>query len=121
LIQIQVSNAFIERLRSAGIWFLADWKELVWTCRQEIKLPPKFDYLRTVDLIKGHICTGMTRTIARIAAADVQTRISRDQLIHCPSTRRPAIQWMFWKPETLELLAGEIRGKMHIEITAAAS
>jgi hypothetical protein len=120
MIQIQVSNAFVERLLSAEIWFSADWKEFLWTCKRELDLPPKFDYLRDVDLIRGHICTGMSHMIARIAPADVQTRITRDQLMHCPSTRRPAIQWMFWKRETLNRLRDEIRGKMHIEVFAAA-
>jgi hypothetical protein len=40
-----------------AIWFSADWKEIVWTCKEEMALdpPPKFDYLRDVDLIKSHM------------------------------------------------------------------
>lgn len=119
LIRIQVSNDFIERLSFAGMWFSPDWREFVWHCKQEKDPPPKFDYLRNVDVIKGHICTGTTRAIRQIAAADVQTHISRAQLVPCTSTGRPAIQWMFQKSGSIKLLADEIRGKTHIEIFAA--
>jgi hypothetical protein len=69
---------------------------------------------------KGRVCTGMSHTIARIATADVQTRMARDQLVCCRSTRRPATQWVFWKHETRKCSRDEIRGKLHIEIFVAA-
>lgn len=118
IIKIQVSDAFLERLRTAGIWYSSDWKELVWNCRREIDPPSRFDNFRDVDLIKGHICSCVSRIIQRISPTDVQTRITRDHVMHCPS---PATQWMFCKADTVNRLAEEIRGKIHIEIFAAAN
>lgn len=120
LIEIQVAKTFVERLLFAEMWFSANWKEFVRTCKNEQNLPSKFHYsTRDLDLIIGHICTGVSRAITRIAAADVQTRISRDQVMLLRSTNRPAIQWMFARPEAISLLEAEVRGKMHIDIFAA--
>ncbi|OQD70069.1 hypothetical protein PENDEC_c027G03858 [Penicillium decumbens] len=107
IICIQVSNDFLERIVSADIWYSPDWKEFVWTCRDQRLLPPKFSYLSDTELIKGHICTGLSRKIKRIPAANVQTQITRDKLLHCTSTNRPAIQWMFWKDNTVNRLGDE--------------
>lgn len=119
VIQIQVSDAFLERLRTADIWYSSDWKEFVWNCRRELDPPSKFDNLRDVDLVKGHICSCMGRIIQRVSPTDVQTRITRDHVMHCPSPRLPAAQWMFCKTDTVNRLAEEVRGKIHIEIFAA--
>jgi hypothetical protein len=81
LIQIQIPNTFIGRLRSAVIGSSADWKEFVWTCKQTDSF--NFDYLGDVDLIKGHISTGMSLSPI------------------CVEMDRPALQWMFWKDKTL--------------------
>lgn len=113
IIRIEVSNAFVESQRSAGMWYSADWKEFVWNCRrQELDLPSQFDYLRNVDLVKGHVCSCMG--ISRISSTDAQTHITRDNA-------GPATQWVIWKTDSVKRWAEEIRGKTHIQIFAAAS
>lgn len=116
MIRIELSNAFLNSLSSAELRYSLQWKEVVWGSRRHRRL----DDYEDIDLIKGHICTGLNGPIIQIGPADVWTSITRDHLLQCASTGRPAIQWMFRGDKTVERLQDEIRGKMHIDIFAPA-
>lgn len=122
LIRIQLSPSFINSLNFSELWFSANWKEYVWYCKKQ-KLPPaKFDSLcgqMGADVIRGPICTGVAARITRIDQSAVQQMITEDFLLRVPSSGAKATQWAFMKRRDAERLGQEIRGKVHIDITAS--
>jgi hypothetical protein len=106
-------------LRQQDLWYSRDWKEYVWYCRKKIDPPEKFNaYWQAggTDLIKGHICTGVSASITRIKREEVQ-KITKDNVLLINSE---ATQWVFMQYNTTKRLGAEIRGKIHIEATSAS-
>lgn len=124
LIRIQIPETFFSGLRIADLYYGRDWKEFVWYCKKQRVPPEKFNrYWRNpggVDLIKGHICTGVTTKIARIKQEDVQTTISDSNVLKLRDGRTKAKQWVFPQIDSVERLAMVVRGKMHIDVCAAS-
>lgn len=120
MIQIQLAKTFVNRLSTIDMWYSANWKEFVWICKRQQLLPSKFYYILDKELVKGYICTGMSSAIARIAAENVQAHITRDRVLLRASDNRPATQWMFQGLDTICRMQDELRGKIHIDIFAAA-
>ncbi|KAJ9195531.1 hypothetical protein DTO021D3_5083 [Paecilomyces variotii] len=120
ILEIQISKDFLNALKPAELWYSADWKRYIWFCRNAEVPDNRFDYLwkpDQVDVVKGHICTGISKNIRRIREQDIETEITEDNVLRCRSTNHKAIQWAFLS-HTLKQLVTEIRGKMHIEIVA---
>lgn len=120
VIRIQIPMTFIHCLRQQDLWYSKNWKEYVWYCRKEMKPPAKYKsywYSGGADLIKGHICTGVQDLVTRIKKKEVQTEVSEENVLRTGSIK--ATQWVFMHYNTIERLEEEIRGNIHIEITAA--
>ena len=120
VIRIQIPEIFINGLRQQDLWYSQNWKEYVWYCKKRMRPPPKYDlYWKAggADLIKGHICTGFSASVTRIKKDEVQTKMSEENLLTIGSSK--ATQWVFMQDDSVERLGREIRGKIHIEITAA--
>ena len=124
LVRIQIPRSFISSLRRAELLYSRDWKEYVWYCKTQRDLPPaKYNHLWRpggVDVMQGHICTGLTKEIYRIEEGEVQTRITSDHVMQSSSTGGKAIQYVFRNPDIADRLGEVIRGKIHIEISVAA-
>lgn len=120
ILEIHISKDFLNALKPVELWYSADWKRYIWFCRNAEVPDNRFDYLwkpDQVDVVKGHICTGISNNIRGIREQDIETEITEDNVLRCRGTNRKAIQWAFLS-HTLKQLATEIRGKMHIEIVA---
>jgi hypothetical protein len=120
VIRIQIPKTFINSLRQQDLWYSKDWKEYVWYCRKKMKPPEKFNsYWQAggVDLIKGHIYTGVHSSITRIKKEEVQRKITEDNVLPISSGR--ATQWVFTQYDIIDRLDAEIHGKIYIEITSA--
>lgn len=123
IIRIQIPTTFIDSLRQQNLWYSRDWKEYVWHCRKRAKPPPKYDsYWKAggADLVKGHICTGVSNSVTQIKKEEVQAKMTEENLVRI-SSGEAATQWVFMNRATAERLAMEIRGKIHIDITAATN
>jgi hypothetical protein len=113
VIRIQIPKTFINSLRQQDLWYSRDWKEYVWYCRKKMRPPEKFNsYWQAggVDLIKGHVCTGVHSSITRIKKEEVQTKITEDNVLLISSGG--ATQWAFTRYDIIERLGAEIHGKM---------
>ena len=122
IIRIQIPTTFINSLRQQNLWYSRDWKEYVWYCKKKNVPPPKYDsYWKPggADLIKGHICTGVSSSVTRIKEEELQEKMTEENLVMISSGK--ASQWVCMNEATAERLAMEIRGKIHIDITAAAN
>ena len=121
VVHIQLPRSFIESLHMEELWYSRNWKEYIWTCRKGRWPDPKFDALwrsGRADIVKGHICSSMSKQIARIRQEDVQTHISEDNVLRLPSGRK-ATQWVFVQESSMRRLAEEVQGKMHFTIVRA--
>lgn len=122
IIRIQIPTIFIDSLRQQSLWDSRDWKEYVWYCKKRSVPPPKYDsYWKAggADLVKGHICTGVSSSVTRIKKEELQAKMTEENLVMISSGK--ASQWAFMNEATAERLAMEIRGKIHIDITAATN
>ena len=117
LIQVQVPANFIHGLRQQELWFSPNWKEYVWHCKKRKEPPIKYDSYWGADLIKGHISTGAGTSIKCIKKEEIQTSMSENNLVMISSGR--ATQWVIMQRSVNERMGIEIRGKIHIDITAA--
>lgn len=117
VIRIQILMTFINSLRQSNLWFSKDWKEYVWHCKKKLPPPAKYDLYCQGDLIKGHICTGVQSSVARIKKEEVQTRMTEENVLTTACGK--ATQWAFIRYDSAMRLGMEIRGKIHIEIIAA--
>lgn len=119
LISVQVSNTFLTGLNQQDLWFSPEWKGYVWYCKRQSTPPATFDYLWKqpfgADLIRGHICTGVNRSITSLTADQVQTGISGDNVMIGGSSNRKATQLVF-SNACADNLGEEIRTKVHIEV-----
>lgn len=83
--------------------------------------PAKFDKywkrLEAADIIKGHIAGRHPVRYPKIDKADVQTKISEDDVLM--NGNKKATQWVVMNKGTADLMALEIRGKIHIEVYLA--
>jgi hypothetical protein len=85
-----VSQAFVATLTSTNLFYSPLWKELVWSCRKRIAdLPSKFDDIVNVDLIHGHICSGVAARIAGIKREDIDWKIQKTVWCAYRMERRP--------------------------------
>ncbi|OBT86046.1 hypothetical protein VE02_05525 [Pseudogymnoascus sp. 03VT05] len=123
VVRICVPITLINSIPTTELWFSPDWKEFVWYCRRKRRPPEKFNYLdpenRAIGLIKGHISTNMAQQVAHIRKADVQSTISDDFVLRNPITGSMGTQWVFTIPSIIDRLGVEIRGSIHIDVTAA--
>ncbi|MCJ1223709.1 hypothetical protein MMC12_000352 [Toensbergia leucococca] len=122
LIRIQIPVQFVNSLTSQELWYSPNWKEYVWYCRGVKTLPAKFDSLWATgetDIIKGHICSYLSAQVTRIKQENVQTTMTEDFAMKIGSSGRKATQWAFMQRNSVERLREQIRGKIHIDITAA--
>lgn len=123
LIQIQVSRTFMTKLRQETLWYSPDWKEFVWYCKKKRQPPPaKFDHLNQAQVIRGHVCNGLSRRVIRIKREDVQNTINEAFVLRHKDLNEEDIesqQVVFIGESTIEQLAIEVRGKMHIDVTAS--
>lgn len=126
VIRIQIPMTFIHSLRQQDLWYSKNWKEYVWYSKNKTRPPAKYDSYwndKGAELIKGHICTGVQDSVTRIKKEEVQTKMSEENILTTGSGK--ATQWVFMhnyrslNDNTIERLEQEIRGKSHIEITAA--
>ena len=120
LIRIQVPRSFIDGLRLEELWYSYNWKEYIWHCRNQMQPPPQYDtYWKSggADIVKGHILSSASSQVTRIKKEQVQSSIT-EAFVTMNSSRK-AIQWAFMQAESAERLGREIRGKIHIDITAA--
>ena len=115
-----LSSTYIEEL-----WFSPDWKEYIWYCKKGLNvghLPAKFDKYwkppRGADIVRGHIAGCHPSRYLRIDKADVQTKINEDDVLM--NGNQKATQWVVMNKGTADLIAVEIRGKVHIEVYPAA-
>lgn len=122
MIRIQVPNSFLRGLKQKELYYSPDWKQYIWYCKKKIVPPLRFnDFWQRgeADLIKGHICTGLSSQIARIKQEEVQQKIQQQNVLMIASNK--ATQWVFMQEESVERMGREIRGKIYIEITSAAA
>jgi hypothetical protein len=124
LIRILISDSFVNSLQKATLFYSPEWKEYVWSCKKRRQPRPEFDYLWKdapigVDMIQGHICTGVNSSITHIPAKDVQTRMTDDHVLRVGETDTKATQWAFIQVDSIKRLGEEIRGRIHIDITAS--
>lgn len=117
---------FIHSLRQQDLWYSKNWKEYVWYSKKKTRPPAKYDSYwndKGAELIKGHICTGVQDSVTRIKKEEVQTKMSEENILTTGSGK--ATQWVFMhnyrslNDNTIERLEQEVRGKIHVEITAA--
>ncbi|OBT92187.1 hypothetical protein VE01_10029 [Pseudogymnoascus verrucosus] len=122
IVRICVPIALINSIPTAELWYSPDWKEFVWYCRREKTPPEKFSRLdpenRAIGLIEGHISTNIAQQVAHIKKEDVQSMINDDSALRNPITGSMATQWVFTIPSTIDRLGIEIRGRIHIDVTA---
>lgn len=121
VICIQIPKIFINTLRQQDLWYSYNWKEYVWYCKKRMCPPAKYDsYWQAggADLIKGHICTGVQGSVTRIKKEEVQSKLTEENVLKISSGN--ATQWVFMQRPSVEQLGIQIRGKIHINITAAA-
>ncbi|KAJ5779241.1 hypothetical protein N7457_006961 [Penicillium paradoxum] len=122
IVHIQIPQSFVSSLRLENLWYSPNWKDYIWTCRKGIMPDPKFDYLwkpGRADIVRGPISTS-SKEIIRIRREDVQSSINEDHVMCLPSGRK-ACQWVFVQHDTINLLAEQIRGKMHFIIFEAVA
>ena len=118
IISIHVPKTFLDTLRIRELWYSFDWKEYVWNCRKGMDPPERYHiyFSNEVDLMKGHICSSHSNQVTRIKKENVQDSLSG---AHLMNESQKATQWVFMNKETAERLGREIRGKTHIDVTAA--
>lgn len=120
VIRIEVPLKFVEELKSKELWFSPDWKEFVWNCKKQQVPPSKLDkYWKGIAVLKGHCCTGVASKTTRIRADDVQTAMTQDFRLVVGDT--VAVQWVFLTTSDANRLGEQIRGKIHIDITASTT
>jgi hypothetical protein len=124
IVRIQVPRTFFTKLRQEELWFSRDWKEYIWYCKKGLKVgypPAKFNkYWKppgAADLVKGHITGRHPSVYPRIDTADVQTKINENDVLM--NSNQKATQWVIMNRGTADLMAVEIRGKIHIEVYPA--
>jgi hypothetical protein len=71
------------------------------------------------DLIKDHIFSATPVPITRIKKEDIQSQINEENVLRNGSTK--ATQWAFVRHPSALRLGEVMRGKIHIDITAAAA
>lgn len=123
LIRIQVPKAMIHAMRSEELWYSPDWKEYVWYCRKKTSPPLKFNKYwldRSLDLMKGHICQVASTPLTRIKKEEVQSKMNEGMLLYLANGAK-ATQWVFLSDGSVAQLGEEMRGKVHIDITAPAT
>ncbi|KAH8429386.1 uncharacterized protein LDX57_007050 [Aspergillus melleus] len=119
IIQIQVRRTFLDQLVCFTASPFNTWKDFVWNLRNYGRygeLPDHLKEVKNADLIKGYTYTGRSRIKGKSL-----TKLTSDNLLRCPSTGRPAIQWMFtlsgWP--AIDRLNAEVRGNVHLDLFAA--
>lgn len=120
IIRIQIPKVFIDRLRKKQLWYSHDWKEFVWYCRKMMTPPSRYDSFwkaGEADIIEGHICSSLSTQVTRLKREEVQTNLTEANVMRIGSTK--ATQWAFVQRESADRLGQEMRGKIHIDITAA--
>jgi hypothetical protein len=122
IIRVQIPQAFVSSLTQGQLYYSFDWKQFVWYCKCTEQPPDRYKHLwhpeEGVDLIIGHCSKGTQNIIAKIHKDQVQTNITEDNLVM--SSDGKAIQYVFMKASSATRLALEMRGKVHIDITAPA-
>lgn len=121
VIRIEIPKIFINSLRQQDLWFSNDWKEYVWYCKKKMTPPAKYDSYWQVggaDIIKGHICTGVQASVTRFKKEEIQSKMTEENVLEIGSEK--ATQWGFMQYSSVKRLGIQIRGKIHIDITAAA-
>ncbi|KAK7517933.1 hypothetical protein IWZ03DRAFT_377486 [Phyllosticta citriasiana] len=125
IISIQVPKSFTATLRKEELWYSYDWKAYVWHCKKRHKadaMPERYHKFwmpgpKRTDLMIGHVCKGVSCTVARIAEDKVQTEMTEDNVIMIgPNKDTKASQWVLMHEEVAERLAEVIRGKIHVEV-----
>ncbi|OBT61336.1 hypothetical protein VE03_09537 [Pseudogymnoascus sp. 23342-1-I1] len=123
VVRICVPIAFINSIPTTELWYSPDWKELVWYSRRKQQPPEKFNDLdpenRVIGLIKGHISTKIAQQAGRIKEEDVQSTINDGFVLSGPITGSMGTQWAFTTRRVIDRLGVEIRGRIHIDVTAA--
>jgi hypothetical protein len=124
IVRIQVPETFLTKLRQEELWFSPGWKEYIWYCKNGLRggyPPAKFDkYWKppgAADLVKGHIAGRHPSRYPKIDKADVQTKINENDVLM--NGNQKATQWVVMNKGTADLMAVEIRGKIHIEVYPA--
>lgn len=99
---------------------MRDWKEHVWYCRKEDEPLATFNsYWQPGGAdIRDHICTGVGTSVTRIKKADVDVSMTEENLLTIGF--RKATQWAFMQAESTRRLGREMRGQIHIDITASS-
>lgn len=121
MVHIQIPWSFIHSLHREDLWYSPSWKEYIWACRRHRRPNQKFDHLwehGQADVVRGHVCSSISRQIIRIPQENVQTHIN--DVMRLPSGKK-ASQWVFLQYDTIDRLAEEIRGKMHFIIFEATA
>lgn len=122
IVRICVPISLINSIPTAELWYSPDWKEFVWYCRRKKRPPEKFNCLdsenRDIGLIKGNISTKMAQQVAHIRKEDVRSMINDDFVLHNPITGSMGTHWVFTIPSIIDRLGIEIRGRIHIDVTA---
>ncbi|KAJ5945694.1 hypothetical protein N7454_002533 [Penicillium verhagenii] len=122
IIHIQVPRPFINSLQMENLWYSPNWKEYIWTCRRQATPHPKLDHLwrpGQADIVRGPICSTLSRQLVRIRRENIQTHINEDNVMRLLSGRK-STQWVFVQRDVINRLAEHIRGKMHFIIFEAA-
>ncbi|KAH8711923.1 hypothetical protein GQ44DRAFT_714129 [Phaeosphaeriaceae sp. PMI808] len=122
IIRIQVPISFLRTLRQEELWYSANWKEYIWTCKKQLRpkdIPSKFTKYwkpgpEQTDVMLGHIYFGVIPKITKIRPNEVQTTINEDKVLKIGNNK--ATQWVVMHEDVAEKLAIQVRGKMHIEI-----
>lgn len=118
IIRIQIPTAVMARLHREELYFSPEWKEYIWLCKKGRTLPAKFDkFAEEADVMVGHICSVFNNIVTDLKKEEVQSQITGGFLFYLRNGTR-ATQTVIMKDRVAQDLAGWMRGKTHIAVTA---
>lgn len=124
VIRIQLPKAVVDGLKTEELWWdSAAWKEYVWCRRGESRGPRRFDkywkYGQT-ELMKGHVSTGVAARVRTEEREEFRAETMRGDNVLKLESGEKCQQWIFMQDGSADLVDKEARGKVHVDVTAAA-
>lgn len=92
----------------------------MWHSKKNLQPPAEYDLFwkpEGAELIKGQVCTGVGTSVTRLKRNEVQEKMSEESLVMVSAGK--TTQWAFIQISTGLRLGHEIRGIIHIDVTAA--
>ncbi|USW54005.1 hypothetical protein Slin15195_G073240 [Septoria linicola] len=114
IISVQVSEHWLAQQQSANLNFSKPWRWYVSKCKQREKPREEEKKFAKVDILSGHICTGMTYNVTSIPEAEVDTTLDRSFVLQHEGVN--CTQHCVMNEDKMQEMFEIAKGAVHVDV-----